>query len=102
MLRYLRSELCLWWISISLDIVFGTVTHAARLQDWNKMFQVIFYNPKDWTQLPCNKLMDTVKIFGLFTVAVNGIFHTTLRSAGVRFTLLTKGFHTLEICLSAH
>ena len=86
-LWYLHLEQCSRWISISLDITFGTATDTAHLQEWNKMFQVIFYNPKDWTQLPCNKLMDTVKIFGHFTVAVNGIFHTTLGSNGVGFTL---------------
>lgn len=52
------------------------------------MFQAIFYNPRDWTQLPCNKLMDTVKIFGHFTVAINGAFHTTLGSTDVGFALL--------------
>lgn len=85
MLRYLHSKQCLWWISISLDIVFGMATDTAHLQEWNKMFQVIFYNPRDWIQLPCNKLMDTVKIFGHFTVAANRVFHTTLGSTGVRF-----------------
>lgn len=89
MFRYLHSQQCLRWISISLDVVFGTATDAAHLQERTKTFQVIFYNPGDWTQLPCNKLMDTLKIFGHFTVAVNGVFHTTL---GVPFALLKEAF----------
>lgn len=96
-----HSEQCLWWIPISLDIVFGTATDTAHLQEWNKMFQVIFYNPRDWIQLLCNKLMDTVKIFGHFTVAVNDIIHIMLGSTGVGLAHLKKYFPTFEICLSA-
>lgn len=72
MLWYLHSEPRLWWISIALDIVFGIATKATHLQEWNKNFQVIFHNPGVWQQLQCNKLKDTVKLFGHFTVPVNG------------------------------
>lgn len=99
MLRYLHSEGCFWWIPISLYIVFGTATDTAHLQERNKMFQVIFYNPRDWIQLPCNKLIDTVKIFGHFTVAVNGVIHTTLGSTPVGFTHPKTTFTVLKfIC----
>lgn len=102
MLRYLHSDQCLWWISVSLDIMFGTVTDTAHLQERNKTFQVIFYNPRDWIQLPCNKLMDTVKTLGYFTEAVNRVFHTTLGSTGVRFhTLFKKAFALLK-CICQH
>lgn len=83
-----------------MDIVFGTSTDTAHLQERNKMFQVIFYNPRDWIQLPCNKLMDTVKIFGRFTVAVNGVFHTALGSTGVRSHILKRLSHFWNLSVS--
>lgn len=61
------------------------------------MFQVIFYNPTDWMQLPCNKLMDTVKTFGHLTVAVNAVFFMPhLSQLGSVFSILTKGFALLK------
>lgn len=64
------------------------------------MFQIIFYNAGDQIQLPSNKLMDTVKIFGHLTEAVNGLFNATLGSTGVGFALLKN---TLKfICHTAH
>lgn len=96
MLSYLRSLPCFWWISTSLDIVLGVDGDTADLPEWYKMFQAIFYNPTDWKQLPCNKLMDTVKIFGHFTVAINGAFRTTLGVTDVGLALLKIRFTLLK------
>lgn len=77
------------WISISLDVVVGTATDVAHLPERNKNVPKSFsHNPGDWTQLPSDKLMDTLKIFGHFTVTVNGALHTKRR-----LTLLKFVFH---------